>query len=357
MNQIVLSQPVIGSAEQIALAECLRSGQLTQADRVARFEREFGRFLGVSEVVAVSNGTAAIHLTLAALGVGPGDEVIVPDLTFVATANAVRYCGATPVLCDVDRDSWCIDPRRIGRLVTSRTKAVIAVHLYGVPCDMEAIQAALPTAIPIIEDAAEGLGGYLAGRPLGTIGIAGTFSFYGNKVMTTGEGGAIAVRSETLARRMRHLRGQAMSSTLRYYHDEVGFNYRMTEMQAALGIAQLRQLPSMLAIRCQVMQKYHNSLRTCVTEPQFTDADLQAPWLYTALVDDPVTVARVAHERSIDTRPVFVPLHMLPPYRRTSAEFPIAGEIARLGISLPTHPSLSEDDVERVCQVVLECAS
>lgn len=343
-----VSRPFIGSVERAHVAECVSSSFLTQGPLVAQFEREFAEFLAppVAElgfgVVACSSGTAAVHLALLALGVKPGDEVLVPNLTFVATANAVAYIGAVPVLVDVEADSWNIDLADAERKITSRTTAIVPVHLYGRPCDMDAVmRLAARHRLWVVEDAAQGLGGRAeGGRPLGTIGHAGTFSFYANKIITTVEGGAVVSRHPDVLERVRLLRGQGQGAR-RYFHEVVGFNYRMSDLHASVGIAQLAQIRSFLAERREIFTQYRCYLNRIAPQPAAVEGE--APWLFTLRLPEGVSPTQVASEllvREIETRPVFVPIHRLPPYSGGNGSFPYADRAAACGISLPTYVGL-----------------
>lgn len=345
-----VSAPEISALEADSVMAAINSGRITQGERVERFEGELGWRLDGLHVVACSSGTAALHLALAALGVGPGDEVLVPDLTFVATANAVLYLGATPVLVDVDPVSWNIDLGDAASKVTPRTTTIIPVHLYGVPCDMDAVaRFAERHRLAVVEDAAQGFGGSWRGRPLGTHGLMGTFSFYGNKIVTTAEGGAIATRNPDLAARLRLLRGQGMGRR-RFFHEAVGYNYRMSDVHAAIGLAQLDRLSVFLQQRRAIFAAYRRNLAPCA-RPEGVG---EAPWLFTLELpgSDPVRVAEALAARGIETRPVFVPLHEMPAFRCAGA-FPMASRIARRGISLPTYVGLTDNDVLEISEALL----
>jgi perosamine synthetase len=328
--------------------------QLSQGEMVRRFELALAAYVGTRHAIATTSGTTALHLVLAALGIGPGDEVIVPDLSFVATANAVAYTGATPVLADVHPMSWCIDPLDVRRKLTPRTRAILPVHLYGVAADMHALFAlALDHHLYIIEDAAEGLGGSYAGRKMGSLGTAGTFSFYGNKVATCGEGGAICTDDEALYRRMYFLRGQALDPQRRYFHPELGFNYRMTELQAAVGVGQMMRLEEMLERRREIFALYHTRLCDHIGVVPSAPLTRPAPWVFTIHLNHGVSrdamMTRLA-ERGIETRPGFVPMHDLPMYRQQS--YPVAARLAENIISLPTYPQLTDEDVHVISDEV-----
>jgi len=352
---IPVSEPDIGELELRYVTEAVRSGWVSSIGPfVDRFEAQFARFCGVKHAIAVSNGTTALHVALLALGVGPGDEVIIPDLTFVATGNAVLYCGAKPVLADVSPDTWCIDPAAVERAITPRTKAVLPVHLYGHPADMDAILAlARPRNIAVIEDAAEAHGAKYRGRMVGGIGDIGCFSFYGNKILTTGEGGMVTTNDDHLASRVRFLKDHAMDPHRRYFHPEVGYNYRMTNLQAALGCAQLERAEELLAKRRRVMDAYREALSGLdgvQLNPRAPWAE-PVPWMV-CLVQDRVptnVLAARLREHGIDTRPFFVPMHELPAFRCSHRLADSASRmLATRGLNLPSAPRLVSSDVHRI---------
>lgn len=353
-----VSRPSIGPRERALVLDTLETNQLTLGPMVARFEAALAAALGVPHAVAVANGTVALHLALAACDVQPGDEVLVPDLTFVATVNAVAYTGATPVLVDIRPDTWEIDLEDAARKVCRRTRAIVPVHLYGMPCDMTAInQFADAHGLFVVEDAAEGLGGSWAGRPCGSHGDCGTFSFYGNKIVTSGEGGAVVTSERVIAERLRLLRGQGMDPARRYFHSEVGFNYRLTDLQAAVGVGQLERLSELLAARRRVFKTYVDSLAPRMRVEFYGIDPASAPWLFTVLLPawaDRTTVMSLLAAHGIDTRPTFVPLHRLPMYERPDAQFPVACDVGDRGLSLPTYPDLTEEDVRWISDRVLD---
>ncbi len=344
MIRYPVGQPSISTEEVEAVLETIQSGRITQGERVRQFEEAMALRLHVKHVIACSSGTAALHLALTALGISTGDEVIVPDLTYVATANAVSYTGATPVFVDVD-STWCLDMDRVIQVITDRTKAIIPVHLYGVPCDMEVcLDLAGQFNLAVIEDAAEALGGSWNSRPCGTIGDVGTFSFYANKVMTTCEGGAVVTNDDGIAHAVNLLRGQAQT-TQRFYHDRIGFNYRLSDLHASIGIVQEQRLDQMLFERARVVDTYRELLSDLLDTP---DVDGTVPWLFTGTFRSEHSydnVAEVLARQGIETRPIFVPMHQLPMYRQSDNLFPNATRIARQGLSLPTWPELTDGDV------------
>lgn len=339
-------EPTIGYGEISRVVSSLGAGRLTQGEAVAQFEREFANYVGARHAVMCSSGTTALHLALEAVGVRTGDEVLVPDLTYVATANAVTYCCARPVPVDVRRDTWCLDLAATERAITSRTVAIVPVHLYGVACDMEAVRVfAKKHGLVVVEDAAESLGGYCGERHTGTLGTVGVFSFYANKIITTGEGGCAVTDSPDVAARMRLLRGQGMDPDRRYYHPVRGFNYRMTELAACIGIAQLKRIGDFLMRRRAVCATY----RAAGLLETSQDAD-SAPWLFTGLVPEHIDRAEVMTQLAaigIETRPAFVPLHQLPMYA-DNRPFPVASMIGYRGLSLPTYPALEAENVAEI---------
>lgn len=357
MVRYPVSQPSIGAAERERVDEVLRSGWLTQGRTVEEFERRFADYLNVKHAVACTSGTTALHLALLALGVGPGDEVLVPDLTYVATANAVAYTGAAPVLVDVDPETWNIDLEEAFQHLGPRTRAIMPVHLYGVPCDMDAVREFAAAAnLLVIEDAAEALGGFWKFMACGSLGDAGAFSFYGNKVLTTGEGGMVVTNEDDVAARARLLRGQAQDPHRRYYHPEAGFNYRMTEVQAAIGLAQLGRLDAMLHHRSRLCELYLARLGDYGYASMSSCLHGFAPWLFTLqMMGAPrdAMAARLA-EVGIETRPAFVPLHRLPMYARPDEEFRMASLVGDTGLSLPTYADLPLEAVAEICDVIVQ---
>lgn len=352
---IPVSHPVLDGNERRYVMECLETSWISANGRfVPLFESAFAQYCGVEHAVAVSSGTAALHLALLALGVKPGDEVIVPALTYVATANAVVYCGARPVFADSEPQTWNLDPSELERLITPRTRGIVAVHLYGHPADMDPIlKIASRHGLFVIEDAAQAHGAEYRGRRVGRFGSAAAFSFFGNKIITTGEGGMVVTEDGELAERMRWLRGQGMDPKRRYWFPIVGYNYRMTNLQAAVGLAQLERIDQRLEERRRIAQWYERHLAPLedrVVLPRQQSWARHAFWLYSIVLGDTAPVERDEvmtrlEERGIETRPVFYPLHVLPPYEESRVCLPVAEQIANRGISLPTHPLLTEEDI------------
>jgi perosamine synthetase len=344
--------------------DCVDTGWISSlGEYVGRFERDFATFCEARHAVATSNGTTALHLCLATLGIGPDDEVLVPDLTFVSTANVVRYTGATPVLVDADPRTWGMDPDDARRKLTVRTRAVIPVHLYGHPVAMDPLIAlAAEHGLDLVEDAAEAHGARHKGRRVGALGRIGAFSFYGNKIITTGEGGMVVTNDPALAERAAFLRDHAMDPRRRYYHPEIGFNYRMTNIQAAIGCAQIEQADSILARRKAIATAYEAGLAGIpgLTRPPAEPWAENVYWMYSVLVERDFGLDRDAVRaglrlRGVDSRPFFVPLHELPPYR-LAAPFPVATALSARGINLPSGTGLRPEEIAVVCDALRELA-
>lgn len=355
---IPVYEPYFGTEEEDLVRDCIRSTWVASAGKyLNEFEEGFAKRCGSRHAIAVTNGTAAIHLALHALGIGPGDEVLVPSLTFVATASAVTFTGATPVFVDSDPETWNISVDDARRHLTSRTRAIIPVHLFGLPARMPDILAFSENhGLCVIEDAAEAHFARIGTRCVGTFGRAAAFSFYGNKVMTTGEGGMITTQDDDLAGRIRYLRDHAMSPSQRYWHDEIGFNYRMTNLQAALGVAQLGKVDTILERKARIAEWYAEFLGDVsgLSLPPVLPDYASSHWMFSILVRDGAVRNRLMADLTcagIDTRPFFVPLHTLPPFRPRPA-CPVAVDLAERGLSLPSSAHLDRAQVERVASAV-----
>jgi perosamine synthetase len=354
-----VSQPSISQKEIDYVADAVRSGWVSSLGRyIEEFEQRFAAYCGTRFALTTSNGTTGLHLALLAAGVKPGDEVIIPDLTFIATANAVVYAGATPVPVDIDAATLGLSPQAFERAITPRTRAVVPVHLYGHPADMDAINTiARRHELLVIEDAAEAHGAEYRGRRVGSLGRCGVFSFYGNKVITTGEGGMITTDDEALYQTARRLRDHAMSPTKRYWHEEIGYNYRMTNLQAALGVAQLERIDDFLGRRRQVMQWYRDGLGKLPGLRLNRDAEwarnaywmvcLEVQTLDEARRAELITALR---RRGVDSRPYFYPVSDMPMYPQRDT--PVAHRISHSGLNLPSYVDLGADDVAHICRQV-----
>jgi perosamine synthetase len=357
--RISVASPVLDGRETEYVMECMQTNWISSVGRfVAAFEKGFAEFCGVRHAVATNNGTTALHLALVAVGIQPGDEVIVPSLTYIASANAVRYCGATPVFVDNDPHTFNIDPSAIEAAITSRTRAIIPVHLYGQMADMDPLlEIANRHNLLIVEDAAEAVGARYKGQRAGAMGTCATFSFFGNKILTTGEGGMVTTNDDALAARLRLLRGQGMDPQRRYWFPEIGYNYRMTNIAAAIGLGQLENIERHLQSRRDVARLYDDKLQpldNVLLRPRTEPWAEHVFWMYTIMLSDNVTPSRDEVMASLDaagieTRPVFYPMHAMPPYfDDTPNKFPNADFCSSKGINLPTHGRLSEHDIDRV---------
>ncbi len=366
MYKIPVAVPAFAGNEKKYVDDCMESGWISSAGKyVELFEARFAEFCNVKHAIACCNGTVALHLALVALGVEAGDEVIVPTLTFVATANAVAYCGATPVFADSESETWNIDPAHVESKITARTKGIIAVHLYGHPAKMSALKdIARRHNLFLLEDAAEAHGAICDGKIVGSIGDIASFSFYANKIITTGEGGMVVTDDDELAKRARLFRGQGMDAERRYWFPVIGYNYRMMNLPAAIGLAQLEKIDYFLELRKQIAASYCEHLkgiRGVSWQPEQSSWARHVYWMFNIILapDFPMSrddVMKHLSERGIETRPVFYPLHDLPPYAKGEC-FPVAENLARNGISLPTWSGLKAGDIEYVCGAIKECAN
>jgi dTDP-4-amino-4,6-dideoxygalactose transaminase len=369
---IPLCEPALNGNERRYIDECLTTNFVSSVGPfVERFEREFAAYTGSPHAVACVNGTAAIHLALWVLGVGPGDTVLVSDFTFIATANPVRYLGAEPIFIDSEARSWNLDPVRVAEALDElarrgRTpKAVLAVHILGQPADLGPIvEACSRHGVPLVEDAAEALGarytsGYphseVAGRHVGTIGVIGCFSFNGNKLITTGGGGMLTTADPALAKRLRHLSTQAKLPGLAFVHDEVGFNYRLTNLAAAMGVGQLEQIGHFLARKQAIADRY---ARLCAAKgwtyhPVLPETE-PSRWLTSCLVgarrDELLAKFTAA---GIGARPLWLPVSSQAAYTHcTTYGTAIASQLAREGLSLPCSVGMTESQLDQVCEVL-----
>ncbi len=357
---INVSNPFIGKLEKELINDALESGWVSsQGQYIIEFEKKFADFCNTKHCILVANGTVALHLALETLHIGEGDEVIVPDLTFVATANIVKMAGATPIFADVRASDWCIDPEDVERKITANTKAIIPVHLYGHPAAMNELKKiADKNNIYLIEDAAEAHGAEYFGKKVGSLGTLGTFSFFGNKIITTGEGGAITTDSDTIAERAKFLRDHGMSKQKRYWYTEVAFNYRMTNLQAALGVAQLKQIEEFINSRDIILEQYKSYL----TDSRFKlnpciDGARPVNWMTCLIIDGFTsemrdTLIELLKKDGVDSRPFFYTLSTLPMYKRQAC--PVSYDLSSRGINLPTYHNLSESDIQYVCKSVIK---
>ena len=360
---IPIAEPCLGEEELNNVIEAVKSGWVSSKGKfIEELEEKFAKYCGIKYGVATSNGTTALHLALKALGIRKGEGVIVPDLTFVAVANAVTYCSAKPIFVDSHRDYWCIDPEKIEDKITKNTKAIIPVHLYGHPCDIGWIKdIADDYDLYVIEDAAEAHGAKYKGKKVGSFGDISCLSFYGNKIMTTGEGGMCLTNDKELVEKMKILRDHGMNPNKRYWHDVIGFNYRMTNLQAAVGVAQLKKLDEFVEKKRQIARWYSEELKELEERkliklhPEMSWAKC-VYWMYSLLIEDKFGVSRdnlikKLKENEIDTRPFFYPVHVMPVYKDNEV-FPVAEELSKKGINLPSGVNLREDSIKKIISVI-----
>jgi perosamine synthetase len=353
-RQLRVAETLLDGNELDYVTECVTGNWISSAGSfVPRLEQAFAKAMGCRHAVACTSGTAALHLALAAAGVGPGDEVIAPAFTMIATASAARYVGARAVLVDADPATWNLDPRLLGDKLSSRTRAVLPVHTYGQPADMDAIRNfAGRNGLVVIEDAAEAHGARYRGRPVGSIGDVAAFSLYGNKIVTSGEGGMVTTDDDSIAEVARELRDHAFSPERHFWHRRPGFNYRMTNLQAAVGLAQTERIEELVARREEIARAYREELEGVEGLELPPRLEGGVTWMFGVTVNehfgiDRDELRRRLAERGMETRTFFVPLHLQPVLRERFAgeRYPVAERLGRDGLYLPSGPTLSADDV------------
>lgn len=354
---IPVYRPDLSGNERRYVLDCLDTTWISSLGAyIGRFEAALAETTRARHAIAVCNGTVALHLALHCLGIGPGDEVIVPSFTYIASVNTIAQTGATPVFAEVREADWLLDPAALAPLLTPRTRAILPVHLYGAACDMPAIMDfARRHGLAVVEDAAEALGSTLHGRHLGSFGDIGTFSFFGNKTVTTGEGGAVITSDDALAARLRQAKGQGQSLTRRYWHEVMGFNYRMTNIAAAIGVAQFERLEAILARKRALARRYRSLLAGLPVSFQQPLAGVESSdWLVSLLLprgaDREKLMAAMAAAQ-VETRPVFYCAHQMPMYAK-GQRLPTSEDISARGISLPSYPSLTDAEQDRVAEAL-----
>jgi perosamine synthetase len=354
MIQIPVYQPSLSGNERKYVNDCLESSWISAKGKyIGEFERQFAEYVNITNATTVCNGTVALHLALIVLGIGPGDEVIVPTLTYIASVNAISYTGATPVFVDSLKDTWQMDPEDVRRKITQKTKAVLAVHLYGHPCNMDDIVSiARGNNIFVIEDCAEAIGSLYKNKHVGTFGDIATFSFYGNKTITTGEGGMIITNDETLYDRAIHYKGQGLAKYRQYWHDVIGYNYRMSNICAAIGLAQLEQVDHFLSRKREIADLFNKELSGLPITPHDEIGEVRhSYWMYSILVDDPQKrdpLRNFLDNKGIETRPVFYPVHTMPIYSQKFQRHPVAESLGWRGINLPSWPGLDHQQLMNI---------
>ncbi|MDI6701315.1 MAG: DegT/DnrJ/EryC1/StrS family aminotransferase [bacterium] len=360
---IPISEPSITQKEIEYVTDAVKSGWVSSLGYyISEFEKKFAKYIGVKYALATSNGTTALHLALVSLGIGKDSEIIIPDLTFIATANAVTYTGAKPVMVDIDPETWCMDPKVVKKAVTEKTKAIIPVHLYGHPVNMDEInKIAREHGLYVVEDAAEAHGAEYKGKKVGSLGDCGVFSFYGNKIITTGEGGMIITNDEKLYEKAKFLRDHAMSKEKKYWHTEIGYNYRITNLQAALGLAQLDRIDELIEKKIQIFNWYKEFLGDMEgirLNPQKKWAK-NVFWMVCLVLDKEFGISRdelmvKLKEKGIDTRPFFYPMTEMPMYNICNTYNPIAKSLSERGLNLPSGINLKEKEVKWITENIMK---
>jgi perosamine synthetase len=354
MQHIPVYQPDLSGNEKKYVLECLDSTWISSKGRfIGDFEGGFASYVDAPHAVSVCNGTVALHLALVALGIGPGDEVIVPSLTYIASVNAIHYVGATPVFAESLADTWQVDPEDVERRIGPRTRAVMAVHLYGGSCEMDRLVALCEQyGLKLVEDCAEAIGTRIGDRHVGTFGDVATFSFFGNKTITTGEGGMVTCKDPVLDASLRHLRGQGLAANREYWHDVIGYNYRMTNICAAIGLAQLERVDEILNDKIALAERYRTALAgTPVVFQATRPAEVPSHWMVTVLTPaaadrDPLRAALA--DVGVETRPAFHPVHTMPMYHDGTTTLPVAEDIAARGINLPSWHGLGDENMRKI---------
>lgn len=364
---IPVCEPSLVGNELKYIKDCIKSNWISSVRKgyVEKFEEKFAHLCGVKYAVSCTSGTSALHLALAALGIKKDDEVIIPTFTMIATANAVTYLGAKPVLVDSESATWNIDADQIEEKITSRTKAIIVVHTYGHPAKMDKIMnIARRHKLYVVEDAAEAHGALYKKRKVGSIGDVATFSFYANKIVTTGEGGMLTTNNKKIARIVLELKNHAFSKERHFWHQYLGYNYRLTNLQAAIGVAQLERFDKLSKARIKNAKYYNFLLKNIkgITLPPETEYVKNAYWMYSILIDDDFGVSRDKLRRclaqdGIETRTFFIPIHLQPIYFKMYKErFPISEDLCRKGMYLPSAATLTKRDIEFIVRCVRSVA-
>jgi len=365
-NFIPVNEPIVGEREKELVLDCLNSGWISsEGPYVSRFEDSFSRVVGRRYGIACANGTAALEIAVAALNLGVGDEVILPTFTIISCAAAIVRSGATPVVVDVNPDSWNMDPDLVAAAITPRTAAIMVVHIYGLPVDMDPIiNLADRYGLALIEDAAELIGGTYKGKPCGSFGTISTFSFYPNKHITTGEGGMVVTNDSSLADRCRSLRNLCFNPDRRFVHSELGWNYRMTSLQAALGLAQLEQLDHFLKIKRRIGHKYNSAFQHLehLTLPlTHTDYATNLYWVFGILLQadvsfDAHSAIQMMARLGVGCRPFFYPLHLQPIFKDKrlfdGAHHPVSERLYRTGFYIPSGLALTNEQIESVIESI-----
>jgi len=359
---IPVCRPTLTGKELIYLNECIKTNQISSRGKfVEKFEQKFAQYCGCKYGISTTSGTTALHLALVSLDIKPGDEVILPSFTMISPALAIYYCGAKPVLVDVDSKTWTINVKKIEEKITSKTKAILAVHIYGHPCDMDPIiSIAKKYNLYIIEDAAEAHGAEYKNKKCGSLSDVACFSFYANKIITTGEGGMIVTNDEQVAERSRLLKDLGFLKEKRFLHQDIGFNYRMTNLQAAIGLAQLEEIEKFVEARrnnAYLYNKYLKDIEEITLPPEETWAK-SCYWMYGILVNNinREELREELRERKVDTRTFFIPMNKQPVFNKLGwfkkEHYPISENLSEKGFYLPSSSSLKSEEIEYITSVM-----
>lgn len=354
-------EPCLGDEESKELLDCIQTKWLTEGKKAAEFVERLKEYTGAKYLVLAPNGTLALFMAVAVAGIGPGDEVVVPDFTFLGSATAVVLAGATPVFADVDAETFNLDPASLRRAISPRTKAIMPVHIYGQAADMNAIcEVAAEYNLKIIEDAAQGIGVSYEGRHVGTIGDLGCFSFFADKTMTTGEGGAILTNDGATAERLLYFRNQGRLNRGSFVHPQMGWNFRMTDLQCALGLAQMRKLDWIIRRKDEVEAQYRSRLESVaqVRFPAVRSYGTRVPFRINILVSEPAALCEHMERSGVGVRRFFYPLHRQPCFTETNSRT-VSGicnslQAFETGVSLPSSVNLTDLEIEYVCDAIEE---
>lgn len=353
MKRINQMEPWVGEEEKKELIACIDSGWITEAGRTRKFEEMIAEFVGANYALAVNNGTVSLVIALLALDIGSGDEVIVPDMTMVATPNAVCLVGATPVLVDIQKEDLCLDLDGVVRKISRKTKAIMPVAMNARPPDMDGIKKiAKKYGLFVIEDAAQALGSYYKGRHLGTFGEVGSFSFSTPKIITTGQGGVLVTDSKRLRDKMYRIKDFGRINRKTQKHDTIGWNFKFSDIQAAVGIAQMRKLKKRIKWKREMFKIYQEELKDVEGIKMLpTDLTQTTPWFVDIFVDEPIELRKYLNEKGVGTREFYPAIHSLRPYR-SRGRFPVSTWASKYGLWLPSSSFLTKKDIKRVCREI-----
>jgi len=357
---IPIYKPSITNLEKKYVNDCLDSEWISSKGKyIDIFEKSFATKTNIKYATSVCNGTAALHLALISLGIGCGDEVIVPTFTYIASVNSIVYCGATPVFVDSLEDTWQINPEDILLKITSKTKAIMIVHLYGQSCDMDKIcQIAKNNNLFLIEDCAEAFGTCYKGKHVGSFGDISAYSFFGNKTITSGEGGIVSTNNESLYRRAVHLKGQGLAYHRQYWHDVIGYNYRMTNIACAIGQAQIERSEELLSKKRKIAEYYNTVFGgTHIKTHKEQENTIHSYWMNSIIFDCNLEqrdqFRQFLTKKNIDTRPLFYPVHTMPMYSKKYEMHRVAEDISRRGFNIPSFPDLTMEELNYISDTIL----